>query len=223
MKKALALLVAIVVAILFARLFPVADWVVAVTRSLRDLGPAGGVAYVFVYAMLASAFVPGSVLTMVAGATWGLFWGTLIIVPGTALATVASAWLGRTMLRDAAEPLLARYPLLVALDRAFAGRAFRFVVLLRLSPVFPFAPGNYALGATSAPLWALGAGTLVGLVPVTMVWVYFGTIAGEAITAGGLPESPWRTVLLAVGLPITVFIMVWLGRLAKAELDRAAA
>jgi len=159
------------------------------------------------------------VLTMLAGATWGLGFGVLIIVPAATLATTISAVLGRTMLRGFTERVLARYPILSALDKAFGRNALRFVTLLRLSPVLPFAASNYGLGATSAPIWAIALGTFVGLIPITVVWVYLGTLAGEAAASGFVPDSPLRTGLLVLGLVVTAVIVVWLGRLAKAQLD----
>ncbi|MFT7623342.1 MAG: putative membrane protein YdjX (TVP38/TMEM64 family) [Myxococcota bacterium] len=208
--------------IVVVRVFPVLDLAVDIMAGMRDLGPIGWVAYSIMFGILTSAFVPGSVLTMLAGATWGLGVGTLIVAPGCALASVLSAALGRTLLRDVAVQTAARFPILDALDRVIGQDAFRVVTLLRLSPIMPFAVSNYGLGTTSAPLWAIGAGTLIGIVPVTALWVYFGTLAGEAVTSGFVPESGYRTAMLVGGLVITFAIVGWIGRRAKRLLDAEA-
>ncbi len=217
--RAVILAAALAGLLVLVRMFDVIGVVEGSMASLRGMGVAGGLAYMLAYAVLACAFVPGSVMTMLAGATWGLGVGVLIIVPGATIATTISAWLGRSMLRGLTERILDRYPILSALDRVFGERAFRFVALLRLSPVMPFAASNYGLGATSAPIWAIAAGTFIGLIPITIVWAYLGTLAGDAVTTGVVPDSPVRTVFLVLGLAVTVFIVAWLGRLAKAQLQ----
>lgn len=220
MKRAVILVGALALLLVLVRALPVLDWFGVVTGRLEELGVAGGLLYVLVYAALACVFVPGSVMSMVAGATWGLSWGVAIILPAATLATVIAAWLGRTMLRDLAERIMARYPMLAALDRVFGANALRFVTLLRLSPVLPFAASNYGLGTTSAPMGAIAAGTFVGLLPITVVWVYLGTLVGEAALTGAVPESPLRTALLVGGLAATVLIVVLLGRMARRQLQQ---
>lgn len=205
--------------IVLVRVLPVVDWAIAVMSGLADLGLVGGVLYAIGFGLLTSAFVPGSVLTMLAGATWGVGWGVLIIAPGCALASTLSALLGRTLLREATESLLAKYPILGALDKVIGQDALRFILLLRLSPVMPFAPSNYGLGLTSAPIWTIGVGTLFGIIPISALWVYLGTLAGDAVRSGVVPESPWRTAMLVVGLLVTFFIVAWLGKRAKSQLD----
>ena len=105
MKRALVLCVLLASAIVAVQVLPVREWAIAITAALRGLGVAGAAA-LLVYALLASVFVPGSLLTMLVGATWGLWVGLLIIVPGTALATLISVWLGRTLLRDVAKKII---------------------------------------------------------------------------------------------------------------------
>ncbi|PCH99766.1 MAG: hypothetical protein COB76_04955 [Alphaproteobacteria bacterium] len=219
MKRALILLLVLGAAIVTMRTLPVIEWAAAVTDGLRSQGVLGGIGYIIGYAILASLFVPGSLLTMLAGATWGMGFGLLIIVPAATLATAISAFLGRTMLRDLALKLTTRYPLLNALDRAFGERALRFVTLLRLSPIMPFAPSNYALGSTSAPLLSITAGTFVGIIPITAVWLHLGILAGDAVLGGEIPDSPYHAVMLVGGLAVTVLIVVWIGRRAKGLLE----
>jgi uncharacterized membrane protein YdjX (TVP38/TMEM64 family) len=223
LKRALILVVLLAVALVVMRTLPVLEWAATVTETLREQGVAGWIGYTFGYAILACVFVPGSLLTMLAGATWGLGVGLIIIVPGATLATAISAFLGRTMLREAASKIIGRFPILGALDRAFGQDALRFVTLLRLSPIMPFAPSNYALGTTSAPLWAISLGTFVGIIPITAVWLHLGTIADDAVVSGRIPDSPWHVAMSVLGLIATVVIVAWLGRRAKRLLDATPA
>jgi len=219
MKRLIIVALGLLAVIALVRVFPVLDWAVSVMRGLQAWGVGGAILNGLAFGLLTTIFVPGSVLTMLAGATWGLGGGVLIVTPGAALASTLSAALGRTLLRQTALEIAAKHPVLAALDQAIAEHPFRFVTLLRLSPVLPFALSNYGLGTTAAPLWSIGLGTLLGLIPITAVWAYLGTIAGEVVTSGALPQSNVRTVALLVGLAVTIGIVTWIGRRARQLLD----
>jgi uncharacterized membrane protein YdjX (TVP38/TMEM64 family) len=182
------------------------------------MGFLGAGLFVLGFGIFVSMFVPATPLSLLAGATWGLYEGTIIVSLGCALATTISASLGRTLLREQAERLTARYSLLRALDKVFSADAFRMVILLRMSPVLPFAVSNYGLGTTAAPMWAIFFGTLIGIVPVTLMWVYLGTL-GESALQGDITASPMRIAALAVGFLATVVLVGWIGRRAKRLLD----
>ena len=205
-----------------ARYFPVVDWAKEITAGLRSQGLLGAGLYVLGFGIFVSMFVPATPLSLLAGATWGLYEGTIIISLGCTLATAISATLGRTLLREPAEELTARYSLLRALDKAFSTDAFRMIILLRMSPVLPFAVSNYGLGTTAAPMWAIIGGTFIGIVPVTLMWVYIGTL-GESALQGSLTASPMRLGALVLGLFATVVLVGWIGRRAKRLLDTESA
>ena len=62
-----------------------------------------------------------------------------------------------------------------AIDRAIGKNGFRVVTLLRLSPLLPLALSNYFYGLTSVDLPAYVAGSWLGMLPGTILYV----IAGE--------------------------------------------
>jgi uncharacterized membrane protein YdjX (TVP38/TMEM64 family) len=86
-------------------------------------------------------------------------------------------------------------------------------VLLRLSPMFPFAAVNYVLAATRVSWRQYVAGTALGIVPITALYVYLGSIADDAVAAlRGDRVEAWHVVAaLAIALTITAM----LARLAR--------
>ncbi len=93
--------------------------------------------------------------------------------------------------------------------------------LLRLSPVIPFNLLNYALGVTRVRL----ADYLVasaGMIPGTLLYVYYGKVAGEvAALAGGtgVKRGAEYYGLLALGLVATVAVTVVVTRTARRTLN----
>jgi len=101
----------------------------------------------------------------------------------------------------------------------------RIVVLLRLSPIFPFILLNYGLGLTKVRLWDYVVASL-GMIPGTLLYVYYGKLAGDvaALAAGAGPEKDWKYyTVLVVGLVATVVVTTYVTRLASRALRSVSA
>lgn len=179
-------------------------------RWVATLGPWGPLVFVASYVLATVAFVPGSVLTVAAGAIFGLAAGTAYVFIGASLGASLAFLLARSFARGAIERRLAGNPRFAAIDRAIASEGLWIVFLLRLSPLFPFSLGNYALGLTRVSFrdYALAC---TGMLPWTFVYVYLGSVVGDV--GGG-----WRIV---VGLVVTAVVVFLVARAAKRALADA--
>jgi uncharacterized membrane protein YdjX (TVP38/TMEM64 family) len=97
--------------------------------------------------------------------------------------------------------------------------------LLRLSPAFPFSFMNYALGLTGIRFrdYLLAS---VGMLPGTVLYVYYGKLAGDvaALASGVAPErDAGYYAVLALGLAATVAVTALVARIASRTLREAAA
>lgn len=187
---------------------------------VEGLGAWGPVAFVLGYALACVALLPASLLTVAAGAAFGLVKGVALVAAGATLGASASFLLARHAVRRHVARRLAREPRLAAIDRAVAGDGRRIVTLLRLSPVFPFALLNYALGATQLAFGDFLI-AMVGILPGTTLYVYAGKAAGDvALAASG--AAPARDVayyaVLAAGLLATAAVTVLVTRTARRAL-----
>jgi uncharacterized membrane protein YdjX (TVP38/TMEM64 family) len=61
-----------------------------------------------------------------------------------------------------------------ALDAAIGSEGFKLILLLRLSPIFPFALSNYLYGVTAVGFWPYITATFLGFLPGTLAYVYSG-------------------------------------------------
>jgi uncharacterized membrane protein YdjX (TVP38/TMEM64 family) len=212
---------AIVAAIVFVPAFKrniaqLLDWV-------RDSGPAAPLLFGGLYVIAVVAFLPGSVLTIGAGFVLGLAVGTVTVSLASTLGAAAAFLLGRTIARTWVERRVARLPRFQALDQAIRQQGFKIVLLLRLSPVFPFNLLNYALGLTAIGFRQYVLASWIGMLPATVVYVYLGsTLKSAADVATGKPEAlPGQKALFAAGLVATIVLMIFLTRLARHALARA--
>ena len=69
-----------------------------------------------------------------------------------------------------------------AVDKAIGKNSFKVVTLLRLSPLLPLALSNYFYGLTSVDLGSYVAGSWLGMLPGTVLYVIAGESAFQAPT-----------------------------------------
>ena len=101
-----------------------------------SLGFWGPLVFILGYAVATVAFIPGSLMTLAAGAIFGLLKGTLYTFAGAILGAASAFLVSRYGARKAVERRLESNSKLKAVDRAVAKEGRKIVFLLRLSPVF---------------------------------------------------------------------------------------
>jgi uncharacterized membrane protein YdjX (TVP38/TMEM64 family) len=195
----------------------------AFATQVAELGFWGPAVFIAGYALAVVAFVPASLMTLAAGAVFGLARGTLYVFAAATLGSCLAFLVARYLARGAVERRLAADPRFAAIDRAIGEQGRRIVLLLRLSPAFPFNLLNYALGLTRVG-FADYAIASFGMLPGTLLYVYSGKLAGDvAALAGGAapPRGAGGTLLFAVGLLATLVVTVIVTRIARRALAEA--
>jgi uncharacterized membrane protein YdjX (TVP38/TMEM64 family) len=179
--------------------------------------------FVVGYALATVAFVPGSVLTLAAGAIFGLVKGTLLVFTAATLGAIAAFLVARHVARDAVARRIEGDARFAAIDRAVELQGRRIVFLLRLSPVFPFNLLNYALGLTRVRLRDYAVASL-GMLPGTLLYVYSGKVVGEVAALAGGGEMQRGTgyyLSWGIGLAATALVTVLVTRIARRALAEA--
>lgn len=185
-------------------------------QRVEAMGAWGPIAFILGYAVATVAFIPGSLLTLTAGAVFGLARGTAYTLIGATLGASAAFLVARYVARGAIERKIAGHPKFAAIDRAVGREGFKIVALLRLSPVFPFNLLNYALGLTRVGFWPYCAAS-IAMLPGSLLYVYYGKAAGSlAALAGGVKteKGPGAWIVLGLGLVATVVVTTFVTRLA---------
>lgn len=188
--------------------------------KLDQLGPWATVAFVAAYAMATVLLLPGSILTLVGGALFGLVRGTLLVLLGATLGASAAFLVARHLARRLVERRLASNPTFAAVDAATAREGLKIVFLLRLSPIFPFNLLNYALGLTRVR-WRDFLLASIGMLPGTLLYTYYGKVIGDvAMAASGarVPHDVAYWSVLALGLFATAIAAAVVTRAAKRAL-----
>ena len=118
---------------------------------------------------------------LLAGAAFGVQYGTFLVVVGSTLSTLFCSLLARAMARTRYERRMLRgSPHLAALNTALGTEPFRLVLLLRLSTFVPFTWSSYLVGLSHADMPRLLAATAIGSAPNSLAYVSSGALGAEA-------------------------------------------
>lgn len=201
-----------------------ASYIPRALEAVRGLGPWAALGFIGIYAVATVSWVPGSILTLAAGAVFGLLAGTVYTLVGATLGAALAFLVARHLARGAVERRLACNPRLRAVDEAVGRQAGKVVLLLRLSPIVPFNALNYALGLTSVRFRDYVLASAVGMAPGTFMYVYAGHAAGVvAEGAAGVTRGAGYYAFLGVGLLATVALTIVVTRAARRALRRSTA
>ena len=173
----LAVAAALIAAIKF---FPVEQGLKEALDGIARLGPWAAVLFIAIYVVATVLLIPGSVLTLGAGAVFGVVWGSIYVSIGSTLGATCAFLVGRHLARNAVARGIEGNQRFAAIDQAVAVEGWKIVGLTRLSPIFPFTLLNYAFGLTRVRLWHYVLASWMGMLPGTILYVYIGSIAKAA-------------------------------------------
>ena len=114
--------------------------------------------FILVYATAVIVMCPAAIFMLFGGfvftsaygsAVWGVAISSLAVWVGGFVGGAVAFLLGRFVLRKYTEDLAKKYKYLMALDRALEGEGLKILVLLYLSPIFPWNVLNWILSASA--------------------------------------------------------------------------
>src|SRR5438876_12166759 len=115
--------------VLALKYFHVQDLLKSALAWIDKLGPWGPVIFVGLYVVATVLFVPGSVLTLGAGAVFGVALGSVCVSISATLGATAAFLVGRYLARDSIARKIAKNEEFATIDRAVADEGSKMVLL----------------------------------------------------------------------------------------------
>ena len=166
---------------------------------------AAGLIYALLYVAVTGLSLPGAtVMTLAGGAVFGLWWGTLIVSFASTIGATLAFLAARFLFRDAVAARSGRS--LDAINAGLARDGWRYLLTLRLVPLFPFFAINLAMGLTALPVITFYWVSQLGMLAGTLVYVNAGTQLAQIHALGDI-LSP--TLLLSFAL---LGVFPWIAR-----------
>jgi uncharacterized membrane protein YdjX (TVP38/TMEM64 family) len=182
---------------------------------ITHLGPWGVVAFVGLFMLTTSFLLPDTVLCIIAGALFGVYWGVAAVLTGSVLAGMVQFALAHKLLRERIQRALAARPSLGAIQRAVRRDEFRLQVLLRLTPLNP-ATISYLLGAAGVRFSGFLI-AILALAPNLIVEVYFGHVGKHAarLVGSNTRTAGMHDLALVGGFAVCITVMVLVSKMAR--------
>jgi uncharacterized membrane protein YdjX (TVP38/TMEM64 family) len=206
LKVVIAVLVLAALIALF-RFLPVKEWIEQFKAYVRGQGALGYVLFGLVY--VAASLIPGgpaALLTLAAGAIYGVARGTALVSVSSVTAATIAFLLARTVFQQKVERMTAGNAKFQSLNRAIAKQGGKIVALVRLSPVFPFTFINYAFGLTPVKTLTYILASWIAMLPGTLAYVYFGAAVGDVAGNADPKQKAIKIGLAAAAIVATIVI-----------------
>lgn len=212
-----ALLVAfVVVALVAARAVGLGDRLAGLRGWIGSLGAWGPVVFLLIYIVAVVAALPGSAMTVLAGALFGSVTGVALVSVGSTVGASLAFLIARYFARGSVAAWLSDKEKFRRLDELAGERGAVIVALTRLVPVFPFNLLNYGFGLTRVPFWTYVFWSWLCMLPGTVLYVVGADAATKAFTEG---RAPWGLIGAALASAVALGLLVRYarGRLRETE------
>lgn len=142
--------------------------------------------------------IPTLPVTAAAGLAFGLVQGVLLSVAGAMAGALVAFYLARLLGREALRAKLPTNPLFG--NQGSQRLLFLTVLVTRLVPIFSFALVSYAAGVTAISVGRYAAGTLIGMLPMSLVFASLGQT---------FELNPLLSILAAAAILTVMTLLPW--------------
>ncbi|MCK0509808.1 FAD-dependent oxidoreductase [Aromatoleum buckelii] len=158
----------------------------AAIEGWREQRPvAAALGFFAVYVAVTGLSLPGAaVMTLVAGAIFGLAWGTLIVSFASTIGATLAFLASRFVLRDTVQARFGER--LHAINEGVAKDGGFYLFTLRLVPLFPFFVINLVMGLTPIRTWTFYWVSQLGMLAGTVAYVNAGTQLAQIDSLSGI-------------------------------------
>jgi pyruvate/2-oxoglutarate dehydrogenase complex dihydrolipoamide dehydrogenase (E3) component/uncharacterized membrane protein YdjX (TVP38/TMEM64 family) len=156
-------------------------------------------AFFLLYVAITGLSIPGAtVLTLIAGAIFGLAWGTVLVSFASSLGATLAFLASRFVLRDWVR---GRFRAQIEnVDRGVRREGAFYLFTLRLIPAVPFFVINLAMGLTAMRPWTFYGVSQLGMLPATLVYVNAGTQLAAIRSPAGILSPALIGAFILLGI-----------------------
>ena len=197
------------------------SWLAAVLLRVGELGPWGPVLFALLYIAFAVTMAPAFLLTVAAGALFGVWRGSALVFVSATLGASAVYVVAHRLAGTRLFSWLVRGRRVAAVRLGVAGEGAWVQFLLRLSPIVPYVLLNYALGLSRVRFRDFVV-ACAGMIPAIVMYTYYGKVVGDvAKLAAGVapPRGREYYILLGLGLAATVAASMAIARAARRAIE----
>jgi uncharacterized membrane protein YdjX (TVP38/TMEM64 family) len=173
--------------------------------------------FILLYTLTCVFFLPGSILTIGAGAVYGFWFSTALVAVSSTVGAAVNFLTSRYLARNWMQRKIGQNSKFRALEKAVSSEGWRMILISRMSPIIPHSLVSYAAGLMQISFWRFTLASFVGFLAPSAAYTYLGAIVGKALrtSAGVTPHDPVTWAFYGVGLAATLAITAITTRVAR--------
>ena len=150
--------------------------------------------FILVYVISTSISLPiASVLTLFAGSIFGLWIGLVVVSVSSVLGATISMLVSRFLISDFIEKKFGER--IKTIHKNIEEFGIQYLLILRISPIFPFFLVNIAMGLTKMKVIPYMITSAIGMLPGTLLYVYAGDVGAEVLS---LSDGFYKIVVILI-------------------------
>lgn len=194
---------------------PISTWLITIQNWITNQSILAVPVFIAVYVFASVLGIPNIVMILAAGTLFGLLEGVITVSIADTLSIAVCYVIGKTFVRRRLTSSLRENSRLHKLDRAFAKKGWKIVLLTRLSPVLPSSILNYGFSITQINFWKYLFFSWLGMLPVIFTYVYIGAFSTTILSSNNKPET---FIFQVIGLAATCGVMIYVTKLSISAL-----
>lgn len=202
--RALALIFLVILVMVLSKLFGLGDKLVFARNWILSFGSAAPFAFIGLYILATVLALPGSAITVGAGALFGSLLGVVYVSIASTIGASVAFLIARYLARDAVSKWAESNPNFQYLDKLTQSRGGIIVAFTRLIPIFPFNLLNYGFGLTRVRFSTYVLCSWLCMLPGTVLYVVGGDVVYDALVNG---KVSWILISIAFGIIILLFFI----------------
>jgi len=195
--------------------------VISFFEWLEGLGAWAPFLFILIDMLAVVLVLPGVILTLGAGFMFGILRGSLYVLIGSTIGATIAFLIARYLFGEKATGFFLGHSKLKLINDEFKRAGWKFVLLTRLVPFFPFKLSNYFFGLMQISLRDFILGVFLGIIPFTIANVYIGSLAADLATIGSrtASRSKMEWTIYGIGVIIAIIAVIYITHLARKALD----
>lgn len=177
---------------------------------IQQSGWLGVLWFIVLYTFTCVVFLPGSVLTVGAGAVYGFWFSTTLVAVSSTVGAVVNFLTSRYLLHRWVQKKIGHSAQYAAMQAAIGNDGWKLIMISRISPVVPHSLVSYAAGLTDMSFWRYTIASFIGFIPISAAYAYAGAIVGKTVrtTIGHTPHDPVKWAFYILGLIATIAVLI---------------
>ena len=135
----------------------------------------GIVAFILLYIVIVLLILPASWLSLLAGFLYGSYLGSIIVFCAAVIGASVAFFISKSFLSGKLKKAINRFPRLILMEQVVQKGGLKLIILVRLSPMFPFSILNYFYGLNNIKFIDFAIG-LLGIIPGTFLYCAIGSL-----------------------------------------------